>query len=118
MRDSSRLSGRKAIANMKETSMTDTEVYGQAVGRAIFGEETFGKAQCAKAMTIISSLVKTGRCDDATADRVRAEIGNHSAVRQHCEKHALVRVADDAKTVAVRAVHAELEAELDKLAQP
>ena len=84
--------------------MTDTEVYGEAIGTAIHGASTFGKAECAKAMSVISALVKQGRCDDATADRVRSEIGNHSAIRQHCEKHGLLGADKDAKTIAVEAV--------------
>lgn len=91
--------------------MTDTEVKAEALAVAIKDQETFGKDQCGVAMARISRLVKDGQCDDATADRVRAWLGNHSAVRQWATKQGffVANVAEDALAKAVKAVISRLD---------
>lgn len=91
--------------------MTDTEVKAEALAVAIKDQETFGKDQCGIAMARVSRLVKDGKCDDATADRVRADLGNHSAIRQWATKQGffVAKTTEDALSKAVKAVIARLD---------
>ena len=85
--------------------LTDTEVKAKALACAIKDQETFGKDQCNVAMMRVSKLVREKQCDDNTADRVRAWLGNHSAVRQWATKQGffVANVVEDALCKAVKA---------------
>ena len=98
---------------MKPT-MTETDAMGEALAYALEGATTFGKAECQRAMTRISLLVKQGKLTDADADSARARLGNHSAVRQHGEKHGYIAVEKDALTLAVIAAMERLGKEVDE----
>lgn len=93
--------------------MTDTEVKAEALAAVFYkDQDTFGKDQCQVAMARISRLVKDSQCDDATADRVRAELGNHSAVRQWAVKQGFLtsKVEEDALCRAVKVAIAKIDA--------
>jgi hypothetical protein len=97
------------LVRKSKNMMTETEVYGCAVGTAIHGQDKFGAAQALVALTEIDNLVKDNECDATTANRVRAALGNQSAVVQHCRKHGLLRSPPDAKSTAVRKILDELD---------
>ena len=92
----------------------------KALASALAGEpDGFGKPQAETAMKTVSALCKAGQCDDATADEVRARLGNHSAILQWAVKHSFIVAADDALTIATRAEISALDkaedAKLEKL---
>jgi hypothetical protein len=91
--------------------LTDTEVKAEALAVAIKDQETFGKDQCEIAFKRVSRLVKDKECDDDTADRARAWLGNHSAVRQWATKQGffVANVAEDALAKEVKKVIARID---------
>lgn len=103
-------------------SMTDTELMGEALASALYSEpSTFGAEQAKVAYATVSSLVKAGKASDETADRVRAELGNHSAVRQWAIKQGFLPSAtasEDARAKAVKAVFARMDAALEATTAP
>ena len=80
----------------------------EALGVVFHNEPTtFGKDQAEMALRRVSAIAKASQCDDDTADRVRARLGNHSAIRQWAVKQGFLpapKVEDDALTKATNAV--------------
>ena len=91
--------------------MTDTEVKGAALALAIKDQETYGKNQAEVAALRVFKLVKEGKCDDATASRALAFLGNHSAVRQWATKQGffVAETTEDALAKEVKKVISELD---------
>jgi hypothetical protein len=110
--------GRPGLAIGENSMLTETEVMAKAIAKAISGQTTFGKSQCETAMKTVSALVKAGQVSDDDADRARARLGNHSAVRQHLEKHGLITVPADALANAISEETARLvEVEAKEMAE-
>ena len=98
--------------------LTATEIKAKAIAAALASNpSTWGKDQAAQALTVVSKLVKAGKARDEEADQVRAELGNHSAMRQKLEKHSMLNVQDDAFITALKAEIAKNDAELDELSK-
>jgi hypothetical protein len=97
--------------------LTDTEVMAEALGVVLASEpKTFGKEQAELALRRVSAMVKAKQCDDDTADRVRAELGNHSAIRQWAVKQGFLPAAtagEDARAKAVKIVIARIDKALE-----
>lgn len=97
----------KRVAERQKHMMTVTEAYGRAVAVALEGANTFAKAEHEKALAEVFALEDAGQIDRATSRQVQTELGNVSAIRQHCEKHALITPPADAKAIAVREARAK-----------
>lgn len=97
--------------------LTDLELKAKSLAAAMVSEpQSFGASQAAIALGHVSKLAKANQCDDATADRVRVFLGNHSAVRQWLVKHAFIVEPADALTNALSEEIAKLkEAEVEEL---
>lgn len=90
--------------------MTTSEVWGKAVAIALNNATSWGKNEALKALGAVSAMNKAGQCEDAVADEVRADLGNHSSTRQKLEKHGMLPVDDDAKISQLKLAISKLDA--------
>lgn len=86
---------------MNTNVMTETDALGESIAFAIRGASSYGKDEATKAVTYATKLFQAGKVDAATFAGVVSRLGNHSATRQHLEKHALIPVAKDGLATAI-----------------
>ena len=82
--------------------MTETEVMGRCLGKALASQpKGFGSSEAKAATDVATSLFKADKCDGDTFGRVIARLGNHSALRQWAIQHGFITVENDALANAV-----------------
>ena len=94
--------------------MTNTELAGFAIASALENASNWGKDQAQAAINICTTAFKAGKVDASEFSLAVARLGNHSATRQHLEKHGLLKTQPDALALAIIKAQADALAELDK----
>lgn len=93
---------------MNTKMLTETEVLGMSLAAALKNKpSSFGATE---AKTAIDTATKffPNRVDAETFGRVITRLGNHSALRQWAIAHGFIVAPDDALTVAVREIIADM----------
>lgn len=97
------------MADKNTQQLTSTDATAACIGAVLAsGASSWGKDQATAANRHLVTMFKAGKVDDATFSDVAGRLGNHSATRQHLEKHALLTVQADALATAIKAFVAKV----------